>query len=47
LVHRASVNFQLPACEVAFIGNNKAANSSSTQFFDLFHRLLYLPVTPY
>jgi hypothetical protein len=43
----ASVSFQLPACEEAFIGNNKAAKSSSMQFFDLFHGLLYLAVTPY
>jgi hypothetical protein len=32
---------------VPFIGNNKAAKSSSAQFFDLFHGLLYLAVTPY
>jgi hypothetical protein len=30
-----------------FIGNNKAAKSSSMQIFDLFHGLLYLAVTPY
>jgi hypothetical protein len=32
---------------VAFIGNNKAAKSSSMQIFDLFHGLLYLAVAPY
>jgi hypothetical protein len=46
LAHRASVSFQLAARAVAFISNNKAAKSSGVQFFDLFHGLLYLSVTP-
>jgi hypothetical protein len=32
---------------VAFIGINKAVKPSTTQFFDLFHSLLYLAVTSY
>ena len=43
----ASVSFQLPARAVTFIGINKAVKPSSAQFFDLFHGLLYLVITPY